>query len=151
MMPVIMGQIARAAAFVGAFLLLAGLFAPILSVPGSGEVSYAQSTASRASIIGFLALFSAVLSCGAQLKHVIWPGLIAFAVLSASYLQIDQIRDEVRANADSVSTLGHSLVGASHLEWGWMPLMLGAASLILAGWLAPFMPIRRTDSARTAK
>lgn len=129
-------------ALIGAALLFVGAFMPIISVPIMGSMNYFQNGQGDGVIIVLLALATALFAGGGYVKHVLWPGLAAFAMLGFTYFRFHSMLSEAREKMDMdladnpFRGLAEAAVNSIQLQWGWAVLLLGAGLVTYAGWQA---------------
>ena len=129
----------RLLAVIGAGLLLAGIFMPVLSVPMFGSVSYLQYNSNDALVIGLLAVGSFILAGTGRTQQVLFTGLGALAMLAYSYIRFISAMDEMRSRIEAqlgsspFAQIAQSALGEVQVRWGWAILVLGAAMTVWAG------------------
>jgi len=135
-------------ALVGAALLFVGAFMPIISVPIMGSMNYFQNGKGDGVIIVLLAVATGLFAGGGYVKHVLWTGLAAIAMLGFTFFRFQAAMGEVRTKMEGdladnpFRGLAEAAVNSVQLQWGWAVLLLGAGLVAYAGWQA-----RRADQA----
>jgi hypothetical protein len=130
-------------AFAGAAALVVGLFTPIVTLPFVGTVNLFNN---GTNIIALVLLALAAIGAGLALKDreqdVLWPGAGAAAILLYSFLKLEYILSQMRANmtksleGNPFAGLAQTALSSVQLQWGWIVLALGAGLLVYAGYSA---------------
>jgi hypothetical protein len=129
-------------ALIGAAMLFVGAFMPIVSAPIIGSMNYFQNGKGDGVVIVILAIATAIFALGGHLKHVIWPGLGAIAMLGFTFIRFQSKMSEARASMETEMAdnpfrgLAEAAVNSIQLQWGWAVLVLGAGLVTYAGWQA---------------
>ena len=129
----------RLIAIIGAGLLLAGIFMPVMTVPMFGTVSYLQYNSNDALVIGLLAIGSFILAGTGRTQLVLFTGLGALAMLAYSYMRFHSAMDEMQSRIQAqlgdspFAQIAQAALGEVQVRWGWGILVLGAAMAIWAG------------------
>lgn len=122
-------------ALIGAALLLIGAFLPIVSLPMIGSMDYFQNGRGDGIFAVGLAVIGGVLALTGLVRHVLWPGLAALALILFTFVnmqsKIGQIRGQLGGNP-----LAEAMVGSVQLQWGFAVLFIGAALMTAAGAMA---------------
>ena len=135
----------------GALLLLVGVFLPVVKVAFIGSVNLINNGKGVAGLIlAAVAVISIVLVAARIDERSLWAagsvalGTIAFA-LSRMVVGISQLNSEFSKEfADNpFRGLGELALDSIQLQWGWVPLTIGAIALLGAP--------RRTDSMGSTK
>lgn len=130
----------RNLAFVGAALLAAGLFTPIVSMPILGTVNLFSNAGNEIALaILVLAGIGAALAAKDRLGDVLWPGLGAAGILLYLFGRIQygmvQFRESMREGLQDnpLAGLAEGAAAAIQLQWGWLVLAAGAGLLVYVG------------------
>jgi hypothetical protein len=129
-------------ALIGAALLFVGAFMPIISVPIMGSMNYFQNGKGDGVVIVLLAIATAIFAGGGYVKHVIWTGLAALAMLGFTFFRFQTKLAEAHAEMDAQMAdnpfrgLAEAAMNSVQLQWGWAVLLLGAGLVTYAGWQA---------------
>lgn len=136
--------------FVGAALLLVGLFTPLVGVPFFTLNYYSLSQFSSLAALGFFL----VLLCGvgaivlAAMKHydtLKWPGLAAMLIIAYTFYYISSgistAKAEMAKNMANMPDgqespfkgMGDAFMSMIQMQWGWGVLAAGAVLMIVAG------------------
>ena len=132
----------KTVALIGAGLLFVGAFMPIISMPIMGSLNYFQNGRGDGVIIVLLAISTAALAATDRVRHVIWTGIAALAMLGFTFFRFQSALSEAKAqmSADLSDNpfrgLAEAAANSVQLQWGWAVLVLGAAVVTFAGWQA---------------
>jgi len=127
----------------GSFLLIAGVFTPVMTMPIVGSLMYIKGDGIFLLIIGIIAL---ALS---WFKKYIWlaiPSVVSLAIMIYTivnfHIAMSEMKEELAKDlaGNPFAGLGELAMHSVRLEWGWSILFLGA---ILIG-LASF-PVRNKE------
>lgn len=140
----------------GAGLLILGAFAPIFNLPVVGSVTFFKNGSEE----GYALIGCAIASIVFLLKKryaFLWAtalgasGLVAL-VFIIFQLQMHQVRSSLDADlADNpFRGLADAAVASVQLQWGWIVLILGCATLLFATYLKQRKPSRQTYLALAA-
>ncbi len=131
---------ARNFALGGAALLIAGLFAPIITLPILGSINLFNNASNEtAIIIVVLAAAAAWLAVREHTEDAIWPGFAAGAILLYVFARIQYGLSKMRASltegleGNPFAGLAQTALGSVQLQWGWLVLAAGAGLIIYAG------------------
>jgi hypothetical protein len=129
------------AALCGSLLLLLGMFAPIVSTPPSGSMSYWQSGSEEAVLIVALVVATMLLVASGQIKRLLWVGIAALGVVGFTFGRVVYVltisrRHLAEGTGDPGTGLAEAVFASAHILWGWPALILGSAMIIFAGWEA---------------
>lgn len=147
--------------FLGAALLVVGLFTPIVTMPMIGSINLFGN---GGNITGLILMALAALSAGLALKDrtpdAIWPGgaacgilIYGFGRLQYGMAQMRQSLKELEGNP--FAGLAEGAMSAIQIQWGWLVLAAGAG-LIVYGALksrdaaSPSLFALSADNARRA-
>lgn len=125
------------AGLAGSFLLLVGVFTPMISVPVVGNLNYIQNGMVDGVLVLMLAGLSAFLALSKNYRGLWGTGLGAIALLSFTFASIQVRLSQAR------TTLHQELAGNPYgaaegafrviqVQWGWTLLILGASLVITA-------------------
>jgi len=136
---------ARISALCGSLLLLLGLFAPVVSTPPSGSMTYWQGGSQEAVLIVALVLATMLLSASGQMKRILWVGIASLTVVGFTFGRLVYVltisrRHIAEGTGDPSAGLAEAIFASAHILWGWPALILGAAMIIFAGWKARRTP-----------
>ena len=136
---------ARISALCGSLLLLLGLFAPIVSTPPSGSMTYWQSGSLEAVLIVALVLATTLLAASGQMKRILWVGIAALGLVGFTFGRVVYVlamsrRHIAEGTGDPNTGLAEAIFASAHILWGWPALILGAVMIIFAGWKARRTP-----------
>lgn len=133
----------RNLAFIGAALLLVGLFTPIVSMPFVGNVNLFNNGSNMIAImLAGLAALSAALTAKERLRDLIWSGLAASLILAYIFVRLqfalshmrESIAEQMQQNP--IAVLAQNAIGSIQLQWGWLALVSGAGLLVYVGYVA---------------
>jgi hypothetical protein len=126
-------------ALVGAAVLIAGLFLPLVTTPeGSVAMLLHDGTVGWEGLVVLaLAVLAGALALMGQTRHVLWPGLAAAGFIAWQFFdfkgKLDGLRTMFEQGGVSTDTLDNH-VKIEYLGWG--VLAAGAVILIVTGILA---------------
>jgi uncharacterized membrane protein YhaH (DUF805 family) len=124
--------------YLGALLLAAGCFAPVAARPGGGAATLLSTDSILARLILVAAFSSVALLLLRRRRALLIPGAFAGLMVLAEFLAYQGDLIVVPGTGSSESAILSSFAN----EWGWAPLAIGVALLLLAG----LFPGRRTRS-----
>ncbi len=139
---------AQVFALIGSALLVLGVFAPIVSVPLMGNLTYFQNGEGDGVIILVLALVSAILAFGRKFRFVWYTALSSAAVLTFTFvtfkMKMADMAKDMRASlaGNPFSGFGEVALQSIQLQWGWALLILGIASLLISAQLEDPMKLK---------
>lgn len=123
----------------GCGVLLAGLFAPVFTLPIIGPTHFIGTNYEFVSL-GLVALSSfGIYACAKdEVEHLIWVGLAALMILLASFASAQfrhlhaksELEQKLAGNPYAAETLDN--FSAPPLEWGWIVLAAGVGLIIYA-------------------
>lgn len=113
----------------GATLLAAGCFAPIVALPGGGTATLISAGSIPARLILVAAIGSVGLLLLRHRRALLIPGVFAGLMVLVEFLAYRDRLAVVSGAGSSASALLSSIVN----EWGWVLLVAGVALLLLAG------------------
>lgn len=123
--------------YVGAGLLVIGLFLPIVTMPIVGNVTLmANGTNLAALALLALAGISAVLVAKERQADLIWPGIASAASLAYLFGRLQYNLSHMRSEmAESLKDnpfagMAQAAMGAVQIQWGWLVLGAGAGVLV---------------------
>ena len=129
----------RGFVFLGAGLLVAGLFTPIVTLPIVGSVNLFNNGTNLVGVaILLLAVIAAIAATKSRVALVIWPAIAASGVLLYVFARLQYNLSELRATAakelegNPFAGLAQGAIGAIQLQWGWLVLAAGAGLLVYA-------------------
>jgi hypothetical protein len=122
----------RNLAFVGAGLLIFGLFCPVMTLPIAGGINFFVGANISAPALLALALIGGALALTGRERDAVWPGAAAAALLLFHFATLQAYLPQMRA---SVAELGIPGAAAStvQVEWGWLVLAFSSGLMIYAG------------------
>lgn len=123
--------------YLGAGLLVAGLFLPIVTMPMVGNVTLmANGTNLAALALLVLAGIGAVLVAKDRQSDLVWPSFAAAVSLAYLFGRLQYTLSHMRSEmADSLKDnpfagMAQAAIGAVQIQWGWLVLGAGAGILI---------------------
>jgi len=126
--------------FLGAGLLLVGLFMPIVTMPLVGSVNLFGNGGNTA---GLVLMALAALGAGLVLKDrpsdVFWPGVAACGVLIYCFGRLQYGFAQMRASIQELegnpfAGLAEGAMSAVQIQWGWLVLAIGAGLMVYAAF-----------------
>ncbi len=112
---------------IGAALLIAGAFAPLVSVPMFGNISLTQRTDGYI-IIG-LAVVSAIIVLLNQTKWLWGTAVISLGIMVYDFINI---KNKVGGISGRGGEFGIAIAKSISMQWGWVVLIAGVLLLIIA-------------------
>lgn len=132
----------KTVSLVGAALLFVGVFLPLVSLPIVGSLNYFMNGRGDGTIVLLLALVAGGLAMTDRVRHVVWPGAAALAVIGFTFVRFQAGIAEMRAKMDAELAgnpfrgIAETAAGSIQMQWGWAVLVLGAGLLVYAGLAA---------------
>jgi hypothetical protein len=130
---------------VGSVILFVGVFAPIIGIPNLGSSNYFQAGMCNGIAIFLLAIASAILSIKGFFKGLWFTGLASFGILVITLFNIRsgmaEYEEFIRTNkaARELNQMLNQAMGADtgqlQFQWGWVVLVAGAATILVAAAL----------------
>lgn len=126
--------------FIGAALVAAGVFAPIVSLPMIGPVNIFGNGGNAA---GLVLLALALLSAGVAAKELttaaFWPGVAAGGVVIYCFARLQFGMAQMRASLKELegnpfAGLVEGAIGSVQIQWGWLVLAAGVAMIVYGGF-----------------
>ncbi|ENX13293.1 hypothetical protein F895_02597 [Acinetobacter sp. CIP 64.2] len=127
--------------FFGAFLLLIGVFLPVISAPLIGTVSLINNGKGDGMIICGLAILSFVIIALKRIKLLWLSGGISFLLLSYDLYTIASTISKTKAEVTSklqgnpFGGLAEAMMSSIQLQYGWVILFIGCIILIITPYL----------------
>lgn len=124
---------------VSALVLALGCFMPLMSVPIVGSISATQLRFSDGYILLALAACAVWLAHMGKFKQVRWPGWAALVLVVVNFVvvlvRVQQMKGQVRADlqGNPFGGMAELLMQSVQLQWGWLPLVVGALGLVAVG------------------
>lgn len=122
--------------YVGAGLLVAGLFLPVVTLPFAGNVTLMGNGTNFAALaLLVLGGISAVLVAKDRQSDLVWPGLAAAATLIFLFGRLQYNLSEMRSSMKELADnpfggAVQAATGTVQIQWGWLVLAAGAGILI---------------------
>lgn len=129
-------------ALAGSAILFIGIFCPLISLPILGSVNYFQNGEGDGVILLILSVITAGAAATDKVTWALFTGLGAFVVMVISFFMFQQHIDEMQTKIQSelagnpFQELSDAALNSIQLQWGCAVLMLGAATMVYAGWSA---------------
>ncbi len=123
--------------FFGAFLLLIGVFLPVLSAPMIGAISLLNNGKGDGVVICGLAILSFVIIALKRFKLLWLTGGISFLLLSYDLYSITSKISKTKAEVNSqlqgnpFGGLAEAMMSSIQLQYGWVILYLGCVILLI--------------------
>jgi hypothetical protein len=121
----------------GALLLIGGVFAPLISVPIAGSVSYVSNGRGDGVIVLILGIVALALVVMRLYKALPVVGALSLLLLGFTYFNFQSRMTELQQNMNTSLAgnpfrgLGEALMSSVQMQWGWGVLIIGALLLIL--------------------
>lgn len=125
--------------YLGAALLLVGVFTPIISLPFVGTQNYFGNGEGDGVIILVLVLLSVLLISARWFRGLIVTGILSLLLLLSALLGFRRMMADMRSSMHTTladnpfAGIGEVMVEGVQLQWGWGVLLLGSVVLIGAG------------------
>lgn len=122
--------------YVGAGLLVAGLFLPVVTLPFAGNVTLMGNGTNFAALaLLVLGGISAVLVAKDRQSDLVWTGLASAATLIYLFGRLQYNLAEMRSSMNELADnpfggAAQTAMGAVQIQWGWLVLAAGAGILI---------------------
>ena len=126
--------------FLGAALLVVGLFMPIVTMPMVGSVNLFGNGGNAA---GLVLMALAALGAGLTLKDrpsdAFWPAVAACGVLAYCFARLQyglaRMRESLRElEGNPFAGLAEGAMGNVQIQWGWLLLAVGAGTMVYAAF-----------------
>lgn len=140
----VIGTPVLACGLIGAGMLVAGVFMPLLQVPIFGSINYFTIEKVDTSIIICLGIASAI----AVLLKVTWPcvigGLVTLGFITYRFTNLSvgmaRAKEELQKNASDnpFAGMASTMADSVGIQWGFAVLAIGAMTLIVAPMLREF-------------
>ncbi|MBS7671409.1 FxLYD domain-containing protein [Croceicoccus gelatinilyticus] len=125
---------------IGAALLVAGLFVPIVKLPIIGSVNLFNSGSNLLGLIILaLAIVIAGLAATEKIKEAFWPAGAAAAFIVFLFVRLQIHITNMRSSLDELGDnpfrgLAEAAASAVQVEWGWLVLAVGAGTALYAAF-----------------
>lgn len=114
----------------GALVLAAGCFTPIVSAPVVGTVTYFSGGSGDGVIALVFAFLAFLIVLMRRYKALLAPALLSGGMLVYDFINVslalERLSDELEGNIFA------ALAGGAHMQWGWLPLFGGVLLLFIA-------------------
>ncbi len=124
--------------FMGAFVLIVGVFAPLINVPIMGSVNYFQNGKGDGTFVLALGIISLVLILAKQYKWLWITGLGSLGLLTFTFFhfqsKISQMKTEMETGlaGNPFRGLVDVAMQSVQIQWGFALLAVGAILLIIS-------------------
>jgi hypothetical protein len=125
-------------AYVGAALMMVGVFMPIVSAPMVGTVTYFKNGEGDGTIVLALGAISLLLILANRLRLLAVTGLLSLGILGYTFYQLQTRLAEMRATMERdlagnpFAGLARGLAEGFQLQWGWAVLVAGSILVLVA-------------------
>ncbi|MHB1678074.1 MAG: hypothetical protein ACYCSS_11155 [Sulfuriferula sp.] len=122
--------------FIGSIILFVGVFAPVVSAPIIGNMTYYQNGRGDGIIMLVLAAASLVLALTKNYKGLWLTGFASFGVMLFTFINFQSKMSQMKSDMGLhlAGTPFHGLVDMAmqsvQLQWGWAVLIVGAGLVI---------------------
>lgn len=126
---------------VGSVLLVFGAFAPLISVPFLGTVTYVRRGEGDGVIIVVLGLLSLVLTVARRFNALWFTGLASLGLMGFTFYNVRSGINEMRERTASELAgnpfrgIAEAATEAVQFQWGWGVLLAGAVLILVAAAL----------------
>lgn len=134
----------RILGIIGAVLVIAGVFCPLVSVSLLGETnttSYFSTLRDGAGIdgmiVGGLGVISLIIALINKNRILIATGILILGVVALDFFNFKSKMSELASQSGEMAT---TITNAFSLQWGWVVLILGGLLLIVAGIMKKSAP-----------
>jgi hypothetical protein len=128
-------------AILGASLLFAGVFLPIVSVPIVGSLNYFHNGQGDGTIVLALAVITTILAVTRRFRGLWVTGLCSVGLLLFDLInftiRMSRLRAQMQAQlaGNPFKGLAEIAMNSVQLQWGWAVLVLGGAMIVVAAAL----------------
>jgi len=122
--------------FIGAGLMGASCFIPLMSIPIMGNICYFSKAGGDWTIVMVLAVITASCFYAEKYKAALIPILLCAGLFIFTYLNISEKVDSMKAGADS-NIFTDMLSNAIQFQWGWFILVVSVLVCLFAAIKAP--------------
>jgi len=119
--------------FTGAFLIIIGVFCPVINMPFEGSVSFINRWIGTGIIVIVIGFLSGILSFYGKAKYLWLPAFILCVIMLLRLYDLKQKLDQYSFGNSFLKNNIHSLVS---LEWGWFMLFGAIAIFLLSSFLS---------------
>ncbi len=125
----------------GAGLLMLGCFAPLVSMPVIGHVTYVQNGRGDGMIVLVLAVAAAVFALMGRRRFFLLTGSLSLCVVAYSFIafqrKLSDVMQDVSKDLDGNPFRGIVDVAMNSIQfqWGWAPLIMGGMLLVASAFL----------------
>jgi hypothetical protein len=120
--------------FLGALMLIIGVFSPVLSAPIIGAITYIKDGGGDGVLILAFALMALVLTAQGQFRGLYFPAALSLAVMAFTFFQTRNLMDNLRRDSGAQASYTSGLV---QFQWGWGVLLVGVLLLVVAAQMRP--------------
>lgn len=120
--PIILGLI-------GSFLLIIGVFTPLLSAPIIGDINYFQNGKGDGIYIVGLAVLSIACLLFRAFNGLWFTSVLSIALMGYTFMNLQSTITQLQKNA---SGLGVAMAQSVQMSWGWGILIIGAILVFAA-------------------
>jgi len=134
-------QLRMSLGVIGSVLLVFGAFAPLISVPFVGSITYIMRGEGDGVIVVVLGLLSLVLAVAGQFNALWFTGLASLGLMAFTFYNVRSGLDDMRESMASELAgnpfrgLAEVAVEAVQFQWGWGVLLVGAVLILVAAAL----------------
>jgi hypothetical protein len=150
-------QVGQLIGTLGAVLVLVGVFAPLISLPGGGYINSVKEGQGDGIALLVLAAFALALAAGARRIGLIVVAVIILSIVGADFIDALNRLSDAKAALDQELAenpfrgIAHLAAQQVQLQWGWGLLIAGALMILAAGELVqrkkkpekPFSDLRK--------
>ena len=115
----------RSFSMLGAAIVCSGVFAPVLTVPVLGNISYLLCGKGDGTLVIALALLALFFSLKNQYRAMWYTGMACFGVVAFTFYDIHRRLSELNAGTTQ----------PYHLSWGWVVLVAGIGTIMASAAL----------------
>ncbi len=113
--------------FTGAFLVLIGVFCPVVDMPFEGSVSFVNRWVGSGIVVILLSFLAGLLSFFGKSKYLWFPAFILGVIMLYHLYDLNKKLDQYSFGNSFLKANINSIVS---LEWGWF-ILFGSISLLL--------------------
>lgn len=125
----------------GSLMLILGAFAPLVSMPIVGNVSYFNNGSGDGMFILAAALLSLLILYRKKYQYLWATGLLSLALLSYTFIRFQNTLSEIRSQMETelannpFAGIAQAAAASIQLQWGFPVMIIGAVLLLVAaGW-----------------
>ena len=126
--------------YIGIFILIVGIFAPMMSAPVVGTLSYFRNGSEEAIVLLVLSAFSVFCLKKEYYSWLYGPATWSFLLISFTFYYYHSLLSDTKSSINEellgnpFRGLADAAMASTQLEWGWVLLFLGSGLVLLAAY-----------------